>query len=332
LTVRTELMNYDRRYLRYKQMIDRSLERFVRLHEPRSLYGPLTYILEGGGKRIRPLLLLLSCEAVGGSVRDALEAAVAIEILHNFTLVHDDIMDNASSRRGRPTVHTKWDANVAILVGDELLALAYRALLNTETRKIREITKVFTEGVVEVCEGQAYDKEFETRRAVRVDAYLLMIEKKTAKMVAVATEIGALIGRGSDASIRALRRYGEHVGRAFQIQDDLLDVVADEREFGKAVGGDLIEGKKTYLLLEALSHAAGREKKMLQALVRNKGVPRRMVPAYRRIYYNTGAIDAARRRIEHDIGRARKELHRLPPSGAKSMLIWLTDKLLYRTF
>jgi geranylgeranyl diphosphate synthase type II len=325
-------MNHEQRYLHYKQLIDRRLKQFVRQQKPRSLYGPLTYILEGGGKRIRPLVLLLSCEAAGGTVQHALHAGVAIEILHNFTLVHDDIMDNAASRRGRPTVHTKWDANVAILVGDELLALAYRALLKTKSHNIQEIAKVFTEGVVEVCEGQAYDKEFETRRAVRVDEYLLMIEKKTAKMVAVAAEIGGLIGNGTGASIRALRRYGRHVGRAFQIQDDLLDIVADEAEFGKSVGGDLVEGKKTFLLLEALRRAKGKEKKMLRSLVRNEGISRRLVPEYRRIYYHTGAIDAARRRIERDIAQARKELHRLPPSDAKAMLVWLTDMLLHRTF
>jgi geranylgeranyl diphosphate synthase type II len=325
-------MNYEQRYLHHKQQIDRRLKQFIRQQEPRSLYGPLIYILEGGGKRIRPLILLLSCEAVGGTARYALQAAVAIEILHNFTLVHDDIMDNAASRRGRPTVHTKWDLNVAILVGDELLALAYRALLMTESHNIQKIAKVFTEGVVEVCEGQAYDKEFETRRAVRVNDYLLMIEKKTAKMVAVAAEIGALIGNGTEASIHALRRYGEHVGRAFQIQDDLLDIVANERELGKALGGDLVEGKKTFLLLEALARAEGRERKMLQAVVSNKGVPRRLVPEYRRIYYHTGAIDAARRRIERDIGQAKHELHRLPSSDAKAMLVWLTDMLLHRTF
>jgi len=325
-------MNYEQRYLHHKQQIDRRLKQFIRQQEPRSLYGPLTYILEGGGKRIRPLILLLSCEAVGGTARYALQAAVAIEILHNFTLVHDDIMDNAASRRGRPTVHTKWDLNVAILVGDELLALAYRALLMTESHNIQKIAKVFTEGVVEVCEGQAYDKEFETRRAVRVNDYLLMIEKKTAKMVAVAAEIGALIGNGTVASIHALRQYGEYVGRAFQIQDDLLDIVANERELGKALGGDLVEGKKTFLLLEALARAEGREKRMLQAMVSDKGVPRRLVPEYRRIYYHTGAIDAARRRIERDIAQAKRELHGLPSSGAKAMLVWLADMLLHRTF
>jgi geranylgeranyl diphosphate synthase type II len=276
--------------------------------------------------------LLLSCEAVGGDPTKALHAGVAIEILHNFTLVHDDIMDRASSRRGRQTVHTKWDANVAILVGDELLALAYRSLLKTSSPNIQEIAGIFTEGVVEVCEGQAYDKEFETRSSVGVKDYLLMIDKKTAKMVAVSAEIGGLVGNGSRSSILALRKYGEHVGRAFQIQDDLLDVIGNEQELGKAVGGDLVEGKKTFLLLEALRIARGNDGKLLAEMVKNNGCSRRLIPTYRRIYFETGAIDAARRRIEKDISRAKRELHRLPASRAQAMLAWFADMLLNRTY
>jgi geranylgeranyl diphosphate synthase type II len=261
-----------------------------------------------------------------------LHAAAGIEILHNFTLVHDDIMDNAPSRRGRATVHTKWDTNVAILVGDELLALAYRALLQTKSPSIREIAKVFTEGVVEVCEGQAYDKEFGTQGDVTVSDYLVMIEKKTAKMVAVSAEIGALIGDGRRASVAALRRYGQHVGRAFQIQDDLLDIVAEEKKFGKAVGGDLVEGKKTFLLLEALRRAKGSDRALLRAVVKSKGGSRRLIPEYRRIYYETGVIDAARRRVERDIAQAKAELHHLPSSDARGMLVWFADMLLNRTY
>ncbi|MBM4159865.1 MAG: polyprenyl synthetase family protein [Ignavibacteria bacterium] len=325
-------MDYERTYARYKALVDDYLKLFCRQTKPRSLYEPLRYVVAGGGKRIRSVLVLLSCEAVGGSVQSALHAAGGIEILHNFTLVHDDIMDNARSRRGRATVHTKWDSNVAILVGDELLALAYRAVLQTQSPRIQEITKVFTQGVVEVCEGQAYDKEFETRSDVTVNDYMLMIEKKTAKMVSVSSEIGALIGEGTRASVSALRRYGGYVGRAFQIQDDLLDIVADEEKFGKAVGGDLVEGKRTFLLLEALRRAKGADKALLQAVVTNKGAPRRLIAEYRRIYYETGVIDAALRRVKQDIARAKEELNHLPPSGARATLAWFTDMLLNRTY
>jgi geranylgeranyl diphosphate synthase type II len=320
------------RYDRYKALVEKRLSGLVEKRAPRSLYGPLTYVLAGGGKRIRPVLLMLSCEAVGSNARNALSAGAAIEILHNFTLVHDDIMDHAASRRGRKTVHTKWDANVAILVGDELLALAYRVLLQTKSPNIQEIVKTFTDGVVEVCEGQAYDKEFETRSRVSVNEYLLMIEKKTAKMVSVAAEIGALIGNGPQQEILALRRYGHHVGLAFQIQDDLLDIMANEAELGKKIGGDLVEGKKTFLLLEALRSARGRDRQLLKELVANKGCSPRRISEYRRIYINTGAVAAARCHIEREIGLAKQELRRLPSTRAKAVLEWFAEMLLHRTY
>jgi geranylgeranyl diphosphate synthase, type II len=325
-------LSYVRLYDRYKRMVEKSLEGIVKARVPQSLYEPSEYVLQAGGKRIRPVLLLLACEAVGGDPKKALHAGAAIEVLHNFTLVHDDIMDHSSSRRGRKTVHTRWDTNVAILVGDELLALAYRVLLQTKSRHIQQIAKIFTEGVVEVCEGQAYDKEFETRSSITVDDYLLMIEKKTAKMVAVSAEIGGLVGEGSRSSIQALRRYGEHIGRAFQIQDDLLDIIADEKELGKPVGGDLMEGKKTFLLLEALRVARGRDKALLMELVRNKGASATLIPEYRRIYHESGAMAVARTRIDQDITRAKRELNRLPATRARFMLEWFAEMLLHRTY
>lgn len=325
-------MDFRRRYLQYKSLVDRYLQNFIRESTPQSVYEPIKYVMQGGGKRIRPILVLLACEAVGGKKHEALHAAAAVEILHNFTLVHDDIMDNAASRRGRATVHTKWDSNVAILVGDELLALAYRSLLKTRSRRIQQISMVFTEGVVEVCEGQGYDKEFESRSHVGVDDYLLMIKKKTGKMVAVSTEIGALIGGAGRHEANAVRSYGERVGRAFQIQDDLLDIIADEKEFGKSIGGDLVEGKKTFLLLEALRRAKGRDRKLLESVTRNGGVSRDKIGEFRRIYLETGAIAASRQRIADDINRAKQELGKLRPSVARDMLIWFTDMLLHRTF
>jgi len=325
-------MDFKQQYQGYKELIDRYLADAVQETKPRSLYKPLTYVLSGGGKRIRPILVLLASEAVGGKAADAVHAGAGIEILHNFTLVHDDIMDNADSRRGRATVHTKWDGNVAILVGDELLALAYRILLRTESPRIKDIASVFTEGVVEVCEGQAYDKEFEDRTTVSVDEYLLMIRKKTGKMVAVATEIGAIIGNGSPAEIAALRAYGELAGRAFQVQDDLLDVVGDEKQFGKMIGGDLREGKKTFLLLEALKRARGKDKLLLKRLVKNGGASKKMIGEFKRIFQTTGALGAAAARIQSDIEEAKQQLGSLKPSQARDMLFWFTDMLLHRTY
>jgi geranylgeranyl diphosphate synthase type II len=318
-------------YVQYKSLIDDYLLKNFQETTPRSLYRPLHYVLGGGGKRIRSVLVLLACESVGGRKERAVDAGGALEILHNFTLVHDDIMDHASSRRGRATVHTKWDTNTAILVGDELLALAYRTLLRTESPHIQEISRVFTDGVVEVCEGQAYDKEFELRKRVSVDDYLMMIQKKTAKMVSVATEIGALVGNGTEEERAALKKYGECVGRAFQVQDDLLDLMGDEKKFGKKIGGDLVEGKKTYLLLEALRRARRKDRELLLQLVRNGGISRKKVKEFRRIYEETGAVEAARRLIESDITEAKKHIGNLRPTAAREMLIWLADMLSRRT-
>ena len=321
---------FNRKYQRYRKLVDRQLRLSPGKREPSSLYVPVSYVLSGGGKRIRPLLVLLASEAVGGRARQALHAAVAVEILHNFTLVHDDIMDHASSRRGRPTVHTRWDENVAILVGDELVALAYRELLKTRSPLIARVADVFTEGVVEVCEGQVYDKEFEARNDVSLREYLLMIDKKTGKMVSVASEMGAIIGGGNEREIRALRSYGFYIGRAFQIQDDLLDVIADEKEFGKSIGGDIVEGKKTYLLIRAYERARGADKKLLRRIINEGGTSRRNIPAVREIYERCGAIAQAKAAVSQNIRRANSELARLRRSGSVDMLLWFSDMLLYR--
>jgi len=325
-------MTSEQRFDRYTKVIEKYLHTYIQEKKPHTLYSPAQYVLAAGGKRIRPVLVLLACEAVGGNSADALHAAAGIEILHNFTLVHDDIMDHAASRRGRQTIHKKWDENIAILAGDVLLALAYRALLQTKSTRIQEITKIFTEGVITVCEGQAYDKEFETRHRVHVNEYLMMIEKKTGKLVSISAQIGAMLGNASAPAMEALRKYGEHVGRAFQIQDDLLDVIADEKEFGKTIGGDLMEGKKTFLLLEALRLAKGQQKAMLQHIFTNGGISKKQIAAYRDIYESTGAIDSAHRRIAEDIEQAKKELTVLPETPVRETLFWLTDKLLKRTY
>jgi geranylgeranyl diphosphate synthase type II len=323
-------MDFLHRYQERVTLVEGYLSTFVDKNIPRTLYAPAKYILAAGGKRIRPVLVLCACEAVGGVKENALDAAAGLEILHNFTLVHDDIMDNALSRRGRATVHTKWDENVAILAGDVLLGLAYRALLQSNTSGIQEVSRIFTEGVVEVCEGQAYDKEFETRKKVSLDEYLLMIRKKTGTMVAVATEVGAILGNGSPAERAALRTYGELVGRAFQVQDDLLDVIADEKKFGKTIGGDIVEGKKTFLLITALQHAKGKDRKFLQHIVEHRGTLKRNVSRVREVFYATGAIDEAQNQVCRDIKEAKEQLSVLKASDSSDMLSWFTDMLLNR--
>lgn len=332
------MRDFQSEYLHYKALIDRRLRSLAEEgdRKPQSLLVPLRYVLSGGGKRIRPILLLLAYNAVSrkraaGKFNGALDAALAIEALHNFTLVHDDIMDNAPSRRGRATVHSKWDDSTAILVGDELVALAYRSLLKTKSPRLQEILQVFTDGLVEVCEGQGFDKEFESRSDVTLKEYLKMIEKKTGRMVAVTLEIGALIGNGTRAEINALRRYGYHLGRAFQIQDDLLDITGDKR-FGKKIGGDIVEGKKTFLLLEALRAAKREDRQVLERVMDGRGVRSGEVNSVKRIYEKYGAVESARKEVRSHVTNAKRALRHLRTSRAKEMLNWLAGMLQERRF
>jgi geranylgeranyl diphosphate synthase type II len=322
--------HFQKLYSSYKSAVERKLDRCPGSGTPKSIEKPLRYVLSGGGKRVRAVLTLASCEAVGGAMNDALDAATAIEILHNFTLVHDDVMDHANLRRGKPTVHKKWDTNVAILTGDELVAYAYASLLTTQSPRISSIMKVFTDGFIQVCEGQALDKEFEHRSRITLDEYFLMIGKKTGRIIAAATEIGALIGSGVKKHTTALRNFGIHLGRAFQVQDDLLDIVADEKEFGKIIGGDLREGKKTYLLVKALETTSGTDHALLRSVTPHNGITKNDITRIREIYGKSGAIDAAKREIALSTRRAKRALALVPASEAKEMLCWFADELLER--
>jgi geranylgeranyl diphosphate synthase type II len=296
------------KYNDYKNKIDERVNSLVVEKEPKSLYDPVNYILSGGGKRIRPAILLFACEAVGGNIEDAIDAGAAIEVLHNFTLVHDDIMDNADTRRGNETVHKKWNVNTAILAGDNLIAIAYKSLLKTKAAGIEKIVEEFTEGVVEVCEGQSYDKDFELESDVTIDKYLMMIQKKTAKLIEVSAVMGAIIGGGSEEQIHNIREFAINSGLAFQIQDDLLDIIADEKEFGKKIGGDLIEGKKTYLLLKSLEVVNKKEdRERIELIVKNSGIKENTeeeIQRVKKIYYDYGVIDAAKKAVEDFTAKA----------------------------
>jgi geranylgeranyl diphosphate synthase type II len=325
-------MNPELRYAAFKRRFERYLKEVAPETKPASLFSPTKYVLSGGGKRIRPLLVVLSCEAVGGKSADALSAAAAVEILHNFTLVHDDIMDNADTRRGRSTVHKKWNTNVAILAGDAMLGLSYRALLRSPNGTASLAATILTKAYLDVCKGQALDKEFESRHRVTVAEYLSMISLKTGRLIAAATEIGAAIGGATPKALRALRTFGERIGRAFQIQDDLLDVVADEEVFGKAVGGDIVEGKKTFLLLHALEHARQEDRAILARVVRRENLGRSIIPKVRAVYERTGAIRSAQVFVARDTQAARHQLQKLLPSDSQLMLLWLTNMLEKRLF
>jgi geranylgeranyl diphosphate synthase, type II len=319
-------------YLELKQAIDARLDDVIDRDEPRSMYEPARYVLGGGGKRIRPVLVLLACEASGGDPLDAIDAGVAIEILHNFTLVHDDIMDRADTRRGRLTVHKKWDENIAILVGDELMGIAYKTLLNTRKGDIRELTSVFTDGVIEVCEGQSYDKEYEALPSVTEAQYLMMISKKTGWLVTISAHLGAIIGGAGPAETNALLSYARHIGRAFQIQDDLLDAVAEGEQFGKPIGGDILEGKKTYLLVTAMGLAGGADLQLLNRVATRSAEREGLVRSVRDVYERLGVLELARRRIADDTEAAITALTALPENKGRDMLVWLAHMLLDRKY
>jgi geranylgeranyl diphosphate synthase, type II len=302
----------------------------LRREQPESVYVPIRYILGAGGKRVRAALVMLSCEAAGGSPARAVHAASAIEILHTFTLIHDDVMDHAATRRGLPTIHTKWDENVAILAGDGLVAHGYRAILQTRSAKLEKILACYTQAFVDVCEGQGYDKEFETRSDVTLGEYLRMIDKKTACVIASSTEMGALIGNATPRQTAALTTFGTELGMAFQIQDDLLDVVGTAAQLGKPVGGDIMEGKKTFLHLTALSRCTAGERRTLLARPSRITNRRTRISAVRAIYERTGAIADAVREVERRTAIAQRALDRLPAGRGTMMLRRLSDELLRR--
>jgi geranylgeranyl diphosphate synthase type II len=215
-----------------RSAVNRELRALVHRGEPPIIFSPLRHTVASGGKRLRALLTLLACEAVGGPRRVAIHAAVAIECLHNFTLIHDDVMDDSPVRRGRQTVHAKWNESVAILAGDQLIALGYCRLLKGGTRH-RDVLRIFTRAFRDVCEGQGYDMDFESRKRVSMREYRTMIDKKTARVIAAATEIGAVLGGGTRTQIASLRAFGGNLGMAFQVRDDLLDVTGTPGKFGK---------------------------------------------------------------------------------------------------
>ena len=237
--------------------------------EPERLYAPIGYSLSGGGKRLRPMLVMLACGLFTDDLQQALPAAAAIEMFHNFTLLHDDIMDNAAVRRGKPSVFARWGQNVAILSGDAMLICAYRLLGGVPAHLLPQVMTLFNEMALGVCEGQQYDMDFEHRRKVSVVDYMHMIELKTSVLLAGSVVIGAMLGGASDEDCRRLRRFAVELGLAFQLQDDLLDSYGDAAELGKAIGGDILEGKQTYLMVTAMSRADEATREILRHTYRN---------------------------------------------------------------
>ncbi|WP_299709906.1 polyprenyl synthetase family protein [uncultured Tenacibaculum sp.] len=258
-----ELSKYQQSFLNYLNNQD-----FNR--EPKNLYAPVDYILQLGGKRLRPILTLIASDIISGSFEQALPAAMAVETFHNFTLVHDDIMDEAPLRRGKETVHQKWDINTGILSGDAMLILAYQYFENYEPVIFQKLAKLFSKTAIEVCDGQQLDVDFETRNDVTIDEYIKMITLKTSVLVGAALKMGAIVAEASDDQADELYAFGVNLGIAFQLQDDFLDTFGNPETFGKQIGGDIIENKKTFLYLKCLEIANENDQEKLKFFFNQK--------------------------------------------------------------
>ena len=256
----------------YQKQFSEFLNSYNVEREPKNLYQPIEYILNLGGKRLRPVLTLMTTACFGGDINRSMDAALALEVFHNFSLIHDDIMDAAPLRRGKETVHEKWNINTGILSGDAMLISAYQLFENYPPETFRELAKLFSKTALEVCEGQQYDIDFETRLQVSIPEYLKMIEYKTAVLVGAAMKMGAIVANATIADQNRCYEFGKNLGIAFQLQDDYLDAFGNPESFGKQVGGDILENKKTYLFLKAIENGSSEVKSELTQLFQNSAV------------------------------------------------------------
>ncbi len=276
---------------------------------PKSLYEPIKYVLSMGGKRIRPVLMLLAYNLFKDDPESILMPACALETYHNYTLLHDDLMDNADLRRGHQTVHRRWDANTAVLSGDTMLVLAYQRMAQCRADKAQEVLALFTETALEIGEGQQYDMEFEHRCDVREEEYLEMIRLKTSVLLACATKTGAILADASPEDADKLYRFGEQMGLAFQLQDDFLDVYGDTKVFGKAIGGDIVSNKKTYMLINAFNRADVAQRAELRHWIEAKHFePKEKIAAVTRIYNEIGIDRLAKEKIKFYFNESKKYL------------------------
>ena len=291
------------------KLVNKYLDNLSYERKPSSLYEPIRYVLSMGGKRIRPVLMLLSYNMFRENPEEILMPACALETYHNYTLLHDDLMDNADLRRGHETVHRKWDANTAILSGDSMLVLAYQRMAQCDKQKMPEVLRLFTETALEIGEGQQYDMDFEHRNDVTEDEYIEMIRLKTSVLLACAMKIGAILAGASKEDADNLYRFGEQIGLAFQLQDDYLDVYGDTRVFGKAIGGDITSNKKTYMLINAMLRANDTQRAELEKWISATEFDREeKIAAVTRLYNEIGIDKLAQEKINFYFEQSRKYL------------------------
>jgi geranylgeranyl diphosphate synthase type I len=306
--------------------------------EPAKLYDASKHLIEAGGKRLRPFLVLKACEMVGGNREDALPVAAAVELLHTFTLVHDDIMDSDDKRRGKPTVHTLWGIPIAISAGDMLYAKAYEAVLSSlrsskvSPRRILKILSLITEATISICEGQALDILFERRELISEKEYFNMITKKTAGLLETSTRVGAIVGGGKAAQVKRLGRYAYYSGLAFQVIDDYLGITADEKVLGKPVGSDIREGKRTLILIHALTNATKTKRNQMYSVLGRGDATPTEIEEVSRIIHSLGSLDYAFKKAEQLVAKAKRQLSPFPPSQTKETLLNLADYVVSRKY
>ncbi|MAS71564.1 MULTISPECIES: polyprenyl synthetase family protein [unclassified Leeuwenhoekiella] len=317
----------------YTQLFTEYLNQKITPREPHNLYEPIRYILQLGGKRLRPVLTLMATSVFEADYKKALDAALAVEVFHNFSLVHDDIMDDAPLRRGQETVHEKWDINTGILSGDAMLINAYQLFENYEGETFRKLAKLFSKTAIEVCEGQQYDIDFESRDDVMLPEYLKMIEYKTAVLVGAALKMGAIVAETSESNCERIYEFGRDLGIAFQLQDDYLDAFGDPETFGKQVGGDIIENKKTFLYLTALEDLKPEQSVQLRHLFSiNPQDPSEKIETVKQLFLESGAADKIQKEIEAYTHRALEVLNAMDvKEEGKEVLRKFAHALMRRT-
>ncbi len=316
----------------YKEAFIHHLKTTLVLKEPKTLYEPIHYILELGGKRLRPVFTLLAADIFGNDYKKGLDAALAIEVFHNFSLIHDDVMDEAPLRRGKQTVHKKWNTATAILSGDAMLILSYKLLENYPSEAFKKIIKLFNETAIKVCEGQQYDMDFESAKTVTASSYIKMITYKTAVLLGAAMKIGAILAEADENQQKGMYAFAKNLGIAFQLQDDYLDAFGNPEDFGKQIGGDILANKKTFLYIKALENAIENDAKTLQNLYNTFPKDERdKINTAKNIFIKSGSVDATKKAITDYTQAAFNELQNLNlPNEKTETLVAFGKQLMNR--
>jgi geranylgeranyl diphosphate synthase type II len=318
----------------YQQWLDAEIKKQKYGRQPVSLYEPISYLMALGGKRLRPMLTLLAYSLYKKDVRKIVPFAIAVEAFHNFTLMHDDIMDKAPLRRGKATVHKKWNVNTAILSGDVMLVKVYDMFLKLEADKLKTVLSSFNRCAAEVCEGQQWDMEFETQNGITEAQYIEMIKLKTAVLLGFSLELGAILADAPEADRKALREFGVNIGIGFQLKDDLLDAYADPKKFGKQVGGDIIANKKTYLLIKTLEIVSGKNKTVLNEWLSAKKFNKlKKIDSVKNIYDAVDIPSLTEKKVNHFFTKGFKNLEKVnADESRKNLLQAFTESLIKRQF